>query len=83
MVASEGAGAILRELSTEDPSGAGKGHRSRTVISVSFDLVASSYAVPRPKTPEPTMITLEGSGLAMVGMFGLGSCSCKVSLSGD
>ena len=47
-----------------DPSGEGKGERSRTVILVLeySGRWVSAYAVARPKTPDPMMRIEEGTG---------------------
>ena len=48
---------MIRDVSIEDPSGEGKGERSRSVMVVREceGRRVRAWAVERPKTPEPTI----------------------------
>jgi hypothetical protein len=50
---------MMRDVSIEEPSGEGKGERSRTVMEhdAKEGRDARARAVERPKTPEPTIRT--------------------------
>jgi hypothetical protein len=61
----------MREVSIEEPSGEGKGERSRRVMRVFLKegRVARDRAVERPKTPEPIMRIEDGKeGEEAIGM---------------
>ena len=53
---------MIREVSMLDPSGEGKGDRSRTVMAVSeyWGLRERDRAVDKPKTPDPIIKIVEG-----------------------
>ena len=55
---------MILDVSIDEPSGAGNGLRSTTVIFVfeNSSRFARAHAVERPKTPEPT-IKMESGGL--------------------
>ena len=63
---------MIRDVSMEEPSGEGKGERSRRVIwvCVKAGRWVRAWAVERPKTPEPRMRIEEGGLKGMEAMNG-------------